>query len=113
MVRVLHAPHFLVGGDLPPFGSPSYRIALQVARFIEYGGPMAPGQLRETLISCPRRPNRQPCSGLFWVAKRDDGHLEVSCPRCRSLAYVISGWDETLWAGGPMTALDPREGVRH
>lgn len=113
MVRVIHAPHLLVDGDLPPFGTPAFRSALQLARFIEYGGPLAPGQLRETLVACTRRPNRKPCPGLYWVAKRDDGRLEVSCPRCRSVEYVISGWDETLWAAGPMTAFDPREALTH
>ncbi len=61
MVRVVDAEQFLPGGDLPE-ESPVRRHALRIARFIEYAGPLRPGQTRETLIECSCRPKRRPCS---------------------------------------------------
>jgi hypothetical protein len=114
MVRVIDASHFLAGGDLPPFGSPAYAIALQVARLIEYGGPLAPRQLRPTLIPCSRRPNRKPCPGLLWVEKDDGGQIQAACPACHEVAYVISGWQGNLWSDGPIRPLDPPpDGLTH
>lgn len=108
MVRIVDAEHLLPDGDLP--GDPRARHrALRIARFIEYGGPLRPGEARETLIECPCRPKRRPCSGLLWVRKTPEDRIEVSCATCRSLHLVISNWQETLWADGPMEPLDRRE----
>ena len=106
MVRVVDAEHFLPEGELPE-DARVRRHALRIARFIEYGGPLRPGQTRETLIECPCRPERRPCSGLLWVRKTPEDRIEVFCPSCRSLQYVISNWQGTLWAEGPMEPLDP------
>ncbi len=93
-------------GDEP--AAPVRRKALWVARMIEYGGPLEPGFSRETLIECPQRPKRRPCSGLLWVAKQPDGvRIEAWCPKCEQLNVWISGWESTLWAEGPMEPIGP------
>ena len=28
--------------------------------------------------------------------------IQVHCPTCHEVEAIISGWDETLWAEGPM-----------
>lgn len=79
--------------------------ALRIARLVEYGGPLEPGQQRETLVECSRRPNRKPCLGLLWVFKREDGLIEAHCGSCNDENIYISGWQETLWADGPMEPI--------
>jgi hypothetical protein len=106
MVRIVDAEHFLPGGDLPD-DVPARRHGLRIARFIEYGGPLQPGQTRETLLECSCRPKHRSCSGLLWVRKTSEDRIEVYCVICRTLQYVISNWHDTLWADGPMEALDP------
>ena len=89
-------------GD-PPDGHPRLRRrALRLARLIEYGGPLRPGELRETLVECARRPGHEPCPGLLWVRKTEQDTLDALCWICREDHVVISGWQDTLWAEGPM-----------
>lgn len=89
------------------------RPALRIARLIEYGGPLKPGQMRETLVECSRRPRRRACEGLLWVLKSDDGvHIEAFCRICKQEHIRISGWEETEWADGamePVAANEPWE----
>lgn len=93
----------LLDGDSP---HPAVRRrALRFARLIEYGGPLAPGQRRETLVECSRRPGGKACEGLLWVFKRDDGYIEALCGICRDLHACIHGWEETVWADGPMEPI--------
>lgn len=106
MVRVVDAEHVLPDGDLPD-NARVRRHALRIARFIEYGGPLQPGHVREMLIQCACRPKRRPCPGLLWVTKTSENRIEVFCHSCRSLQYVISNWQGTLWAEGPMEPLGP------
>lgn len=80
--------------------APVRRKALWIARMIEYGGPLEPGFARETLIECTMRPKRRPCHGLLRVAKRPDGLIDAWCPSCDQVDILISGWQETCWAGG-------------
>ncbi|HEY6002822.1 MAG TPA: hypothetical protein VIV57_08090 [Anaeromyxobacter sp.] len=102
MVKVVDAAHFLPDGDLPPDGSLVHGQALVVARVIEYGGPIEPGESCVTLLECPLRPRRKPCRALLWVQKTLDDRIEAFCPRCGELQYVISNWSDTLWADGPL-----------
>ena len=108
MVRVVDAEHFLPDGDLPD-DARVRRHALRIARFIEYAGSLQPGQTRETLIECAYRPKHKPCSGLLWVVKTPEERIEVHCPACQTLQYIISNWQETLWAEGPMEPLGPSD----
>jgi hypothetical protein len=78
------------------------RGALRVARLIEYGGPLEVGQIRATLVECSRRVKRRACSGLLWVGKLDTGTIEAYCLGCQREHLLISGWEETEWADGPM-----------
>jgi hypothetical protein len=90
-------------------GEPHPRVrrqALRIARLIEYGGPLEPGQMRETLVECSRRPERRPCSGLLWVVKTQDGHVDAFCRICKQERVYISGWQETEWADGMMEPVD-------
>lgn len=90
-------------------GAPVRRKALWIARMIEYGGPLEPGFARETLIECTQRPQRRPCQGLLWVAKQPDGRIDAWCPACDQVNILISGWEGTLWAHGPMAPVGPLE----
>lgn len=81
------------------------RRVLHFARLIEYGGPLKPTQMRETLIECPRRPARTPCLGLLWVAKTPRDTIEVFCPACKHEHATITGWQDTEWAEGQMEPL--------
>lgn len=86
-------------------GDPHPRVrkqALRMARLIEYGGRLARGQCRETLVECSRRPVRKPCLGLLWVLKADDDTIDAYCHVCKAERILISGWQETQWADGPM-----------
>jgi len=86
---------------------PVRRKALWVARMIEYGGPLEPGFSRETLIECTMRPKRRACEGLLWVGKTADHYIEAWCPRCEQLNVLVSGWELTFWAEGPMEPVGP------
>jgi hypothetical protein len=80
------------------------RQVLRIARLIEYGGPLMPRYTRETLIECSRRPGRKPCQGLLWVEKTDDDRIDAFCRICDRERTLISGWQDTDWADGPMEA---------
>jgi hypothetical protein len=92
-------------GELPVNDLRLRRNALRVVRFIESGAALEPLTGRETLEECKRRPRGKQCLGLMWVAKRNDDRLETFCPICHNVEAVISGWQETLWAEGPMPAV--------
>ena len=89
-------------GQLPIDNLNVRRRALRIAQLIEAGGPLAVGQLRETLIACSLRPNRRPCLGLLWVEKVEDERIYAYCLACKREEIWISGWQDTLWAEGPM-----------
>lgn len=80
--------------------------ALRVAQCIEYGGPLARGHWRETLIACVRRPNGSACPGLLAVVKQDDDAILAFCLHCKADEYLIYEWEDTLWAEGPMEPID-------
>jgi hypothetical protein len=97
-------PHDWLDKDgQPPAGDPAARRkALRLARLIEYGGPLAPDEFRETLVECSRRPARKPCLGLLWVAKTEKHEILAYCPRCEKDEVLIQSWQDTAWAAGPM-----------
>jgi len=106
MTLVVDITHWLdERGELPTADLRLRRLALRIARFIEYGGPLDPLQARETLIECKRRPAHKPCLGLLWVMKRADDRIEVFCRACRDIEAVISDWQDTVWAEGIMPAV--------
>jgi hypothetical protein len=103
MPRILDIRHWLDDrGELPHDNPQIRRRALRIAQLIEAGGPLEPGQLRETLVACSSRPNRKPCMGLLWVEKSNDERVCAYCVVCRREEIVISGWQDTIWANGPM-----------
>ena len=108
MVLVVDIRHWLDDTGNP--ARPVRRQALRIARLIEYGGPLAPGYTRETLVECSRRPGRAPCEGLLWVVKTEAALIEAICRVCEQERILISGWQHTDWAAGPMepvSADDP------
>lgn len=98
--------HWLDPGGFIPHERPKLRKqVLRVARIIEYGGPLEPGTVRETLIECSRRPARKPCLGLLWVEKLVDDSILAYCQVCRMEEILVHNWQETEWAEGPMEAV--------
>lgn len=83
--------------------------AIRVAQCIEYGGDLARGHSRETLIQCRRRPNGHPCPGLLHVLKQSDDAIHVFCPYCEADEFLIYEWEDTLWADGLMEPVDVAE----
>lgn len=107
MTQVINIQHWLDENGAP---APAVRRhALRVARLIEYGGLLPVGHLRATLVECSRRVERRPCQGLLWVAKIDDVTIEACCLMCRREQLLITGWEETEWAAGPMAPLGPED----
>ncbi len=82
-----------------------YRRMLRIARFIEYGGPLAKNETRETLIECKCRPKRRPCLGLMWVAKTPDDGIVARCLVCGNEEAFVHNWQETEWANGMMAPV--------
>lgn len=83
------------------------RQVLRLARLIESAGPLAIGQTRGTLEECTRRVNRRSCGALLWVAKLDVETIEACCLSCLREHIVITGWQHTEWAAGPMRPIGP------
>jgi len=103
MALIVDIRHWLdERGELPRDNLAIRRRALRIAQLIEAGGPLEPGQFRETLVACTLRPNRKPCLGLLWVEKSQDERIFAYCVTCKREEIVISGWQDTLWADGPM-----------
>jgi hypothetical protein len=103
MLRIIDATHFIdEDGNLPLEPPPLRRIALWVARLVEYGGPLARGELRATLVECTSRPGRRPCPGLLGVEKTERDEIIAFCVTCGTKQAVIHGWEETPWAEGPI-----------
>jgi hypothetical protein len=51
--------------------------------------------------------DRRPCQGLLWVGKSNAATIEAFCLNCQREHLVISGWEATAWAAGPMEPLGP------
>jgi hypothetical protein len=91
-------------GELP-LELPVRRQALRFAQLIEAGGPLEVGEFRETLVPCSSRLHRRACLGLLWVEKSQDDRIWAYCLVCRRAEIFISGWQDTIWANGPMEAV--------
>jgi hypothetical protein len=103
MTFIIDIRHFLdERGELPLENLALRRRALRIAQLVEAGGPLEVGQFRETLIACATRPNRKPCLGLMWVEKMRDHRIHAYCHACQRDEILISGWEMTPWAAGPM-----------
>ena len=87
------------------------RRVLRLALLIEYGGPLARGAARTTLVECHRRPGRQLCPGLLWVVKTEDDLIATWCPSCDAQEVAILGWEEAAWADGPSSPQFPQERI--
>ena len=90
-------------GSLPEDNPRLRRQVLRVARIIEYGAGLAPGEMRLTLLECQRRPGRKPCPGLLVVGKRSTGEIETGCPTCGEADTRVHNWEGTDWAQGVPT----------
>lgn len=97
-------------GDIPDDNPRIRKNALRIARVIEYGGPLEPLHGRETLMECRCRPKGKACPGLIWVSKRVDNRLEAFCLVCRHVEALVSSWETTDWAEGPMEAVPMTDG---
>ena len=105
MRQVINIQHWLDEHGEP--ARPVRRRALRVARLIEYGGPLAVGHAQSTLVECSQRIARKPCEGLLWVVKQDEHTLEAFCDVCQRENLLITGWESTAWADGPVPAMPP------
>ena len=105
MSHVINIQHWLDERGAP--AAPVRRQARRVARLIEYAGPLEVGYTRATLVECSRRVDRRPCLGLLWVGKSNAATIEAFCLDCQREHLVISGWETTVWAAGPMEPLAP------
>lgn len=108
MTLVVDITHWLEeDGSLPTKNPRLRRQALRIARLIEAGGPLKPGEARETLVECTRRPARKRCMGMMWAEKTSDDRIHAFCPACSKDEVVISGWQDTVWADGMMEPMRP------
>lgn len=110
-IIVVDATHWLdEDGELPYDESNEiYRNAVRMAQCIEYGGPLPVGHLVPTLISCRRRPGGQACRGSMIVLKTEREELYVACPACHNEEFLITNWQETMWASGVPEPLPLRD----
>ena len=99
--------HWLAPDGSFPENAPRLRKnILRVARLIEYGGPLLPLEGRETLVECQKRVKRSRCPGLLWVVKTADDEIHAFCAACKADDTLISNWQNTPWADGPMPPVD-------
>ncbi len=96
-------------GGLPDHPPRLRRNALRVARLIEYGGPLAVGACRETLVECSKRLGRRPCPGMLSVTKTRDLAVHAICHVCKKDEVLIHNWEDTEWAKGPMEPSRPED----
>jgi hypothetical protein len=89
-------------GRLPTDNLRLRRLVLRIARFIEYGGTLKPGESRETLVECRRRPKGAACLGLMWVQKTRDNAIFAFCCACGDDEAFVHNWQATEWATGMM-----------
>ena len=107
MMLIVDPWHWLnADGSLPVNNLPLRRQVLRVARLIEYGGPLAQGNTRETLVECTRRRDRNPCPGFLVVEKTADDRIHANCGVCGNDELLISNWHDTPWADGMLGPLD-------
>src|SRR5215510_14531011 len=110
MALIVDIRHWLdEHGELPRDNLRIRRQALRIAQLIEAGGPLEVGQFRETLVACSVRPHRKPCLGLPWVQKSPDERVWAYCLVCQREEILISGWQDTMWAHGPMEPATSEE----
>ena len=111
VIIIVDASHWLNEDGALPADSPLlYRRALRMAQFIEYGGTLQPGEMRETLVQCSKRPKRKRCCGLMWVTKTPGlqplaPNILAFCMACGNEEMLISNWHGTVWADGMMDPL--------
>ena len=103
MALVVDPWHWLTpDGDIPSDQPRLRRNVLQVARVIEYGATLPPGQSRQTLLECTKRPAGIRCQGLLWVEKKADASLLAFCPACQIDHLLVYNWQGTRWAQGQL-----------
>jgi hypothetical protein len=95
-------------GSLPYDDARLFRKALRVAQVIEYGGTLEPGEVRETLLQCAKRPARTQCSGLIRVTKTPEDEIIAFCMICRTDEMIVHNWQQTEWADGMMEPVRAR-----
>jgi hypothetical protein len=92
-------------GSIPAGNARLRQNILRVARVIEYGGPLKQLEGRETLLECRKRLKGKPCEGLLWVVKTEEDRLHAFCALCKADEMLVSNWQETEWAAGPMAPV--------
>jgi len=102
MAHIVNIRDWLDDNGELPLALPVRRRALRLAQLIEAGGPLEVSQIRETLVACSSRLQRKSCVGLLWVEKARDERIYAYCMLCQREEIFISGWQDTIWANGPM-----------
>src|SRR5688572_17299647 len=85
-------------GSLPTENLRLRRRVLRIARLIEYGGPLKPGETRETLVECTKRPSGAQCIGLLWTMKTEQGEIHCRCLSCGGDEILITNWRDLDWS---------------
>ena len=82
-VTIVNPHHWLSAAGSLPTETRLRGKMIRVAQCIEYGGPLAMGESRETLVPCRFRPRGTPCAGLLWVLKQSDDAILAFCSRLK------------------------------
>ncbi len=93
---VVNPWHWLNANGSLPIEPRLRKQSIRVAQYIEYGGPLGLGEVRETLVSCRARG----CAGLMMVLKQRDEAIQAFCQVCAADQFLIYEWEKTPWAQG-------------
>jgi hypothetical protein len=105
MTLIANPWHWLTPeGEIPLDNPDLRRNILRVARVIEYGALLAPGEFRDTLIECTKRSAGKQCPGLQVVVKNGDDSILAFCPVCGTDHIIVRDWNGTRWAHGQAEA---------
>jgi hypothetical protein len=88
----------LVGAEY----NPVKRFVAHIGTIVGVGTANKPGEIIQSALACPRRPNRQACPGRLLV-RRSEAPRQISwaCPFCEEEQGVISNFEQTIWDLSP------------
>jgi len=110
-VLVADFRHYLDMPDDVP--SPARRLAEQLSMIVRAATSGAAGVAWASALSCPRRPELQPCPGHIVIARTDiPSSIEWRCTACGDDG-VISGWERTAFDLRPRSDDPPPSEPHH